>query len=198
MRTFVAIPVPPEGPAHRFLEACQNRLKQAGGDVRWTRPEQWHITLRFIGETTDALRLRLEDTLREAAAMQEPFEVHLDGWGVFPEKGRPRVVWAGADREGWSWTEAGYCRSPLWNLADRVFYQAEQAGAPFRREWFKPHVTLARAKPPKDIGPLLNILRNEPPPPGAAFTATHVTLFQSVLSPQGSTYTPLLEATLGK
>jgi 2'-5' RNA ligase len=199
MRTFVAIPIPREGPAPRFLEACQGRLKQAGGDVRWTRPEQWHITLRFIGETTDAVRLRLEDVIRETAAMYEPLEIRLDGWGVFPENGRPRVVWAGAEAP--DITEMPYGRHYEWPRSLDLQYSIEQAaravGVPMRRDDYFPHVTLARTKPPKDIGPLLNILRNEPPPPGAAFTATHITLFQSVLSPEGSTYTPLLEAPLG-
>ena len=195
MRTFVALSVPDQGPARRFLEACRSRLEQTGGDARWTRPEQWHITLRFIGEVPEEQLPRLFEAVQTAAAALQPFEVALKGWGVFPERGRPRVVWAGADSIPSS--DAGYRGRMLWAAHEFVYRELSRAGVPDRRETFQPHVTLARVKPPGDIGPLLNILRTEPPPPSAAFTATHVTLFQSVLSPHGSIYTSLLEAPLG-
>jgi 2'-5' RNA ligase len=196
MRTFVAIPIPFEGPARRFLEACQGRLKQASGDVRWTTPDQWHITLRFLGETSEEQVPALQEAVEKAARKMQPFEVRQEGWGVFPERGKPRVIWAGV--KGARWADDGYRGFDLAYLHRFTDAAVRHSGFSLRREDFRPHITLARVKPPKDIGPLLNILRNEPPPPDAAFTATRVTLFQSGLSPHGSTYTPLLEATLGK
>jgi 2'-5' RNA ligase len=185
MRTFVAIPIPPNGPARRFLAVCQDRLTQAGGDVRWTRPDQWHITLRFLGETTEQQLPALREAVEKAAREVEPFDVRLHGWGVFPERGQPRVVWAGG---------AGEARS-LYEVVSRTLANIGFAPEPGS---FRPHVTLARIKPGRDVGSILRMLRDEPPPPRGAFAATHVTLFQSVLSPEGSTYIPLLKATLGE
>jgi 2'-5' RNA ligase len=174
--------------------------------VRWTRPEQWHITLRFLGETTEAQLPTLRDAVVTVAGGASPIDIKLEGWGTFPEHGRPRVVWAGAVRLSQARFSPRPERAPLWDLSAALDLRLSESGFDLPGQTYQPHVTLARVRPSSRVEPLLNILKDEPPRPGPWFTltpfgwfrATHVTLFQSVLSPEGSTYTPLLEAPLGK
>lgn len=124
MRRFVAITLP---------EEIQDELSLLDDDLpaaRWSRPEQLHLTLRFVGDMPQGDR-RLRDALR--AIEFDPFELAVAGVGVFPGRGPPRVVWAGLDRS-----------AHLFELQRRVERVAREVGIVAERRRFRPHVTLAR------------------------------------------------------
>ena len=109
--------------------------------------------------------------------MHAPFELRLDLPGRFPERGRPRILWAGIQP------------SPsLDTLAAALESAARESGfAPETRE-FRPHLTLARAKrgpPPTLPDDLAEPLR------APAFAVSEVILFESVLDRSGARYTAL-------
>src|SRR5437868_2774277 len=91
MRLFFALPLP--GEAKDRLRAPLEAAKKAGGDgVSFTRIEQLHFTLAFLGEQPGPDEaLAAGEALREGA----PFEVALSGAGAFPNTARPRVLWLG-------------------------------------------------------------------------------------------------------
>src|SRR2546427_3210468 len=91
MRLFFALPLP--GEAKDRLRAPLEAAKKAGGDgVSFTRIEQLHFTLAFLGEQPGPDEaLAAGEALREGA----PFEVALSGTGAFPNTARPRVLWLG-------------------------------------------------------------------------------------------------------
>jgi 2'-5' RNA ligase len=62
-------------------------------DARWVLPEQLHLALCFIGEVSGTAFLDIRVALAELAAA--PFALRLQGVGIFPPRGQPRVVWAG-------------------------------------------------------------------------------------------------------
>ncbi len=95
IRVFIAIELP---------DAVKTTLAQTGkklaqqlpaGSVRWVKPERIHLTLRFLGDTAVTQLPAITTQLDELAAQHTPFNLHLDKLGCFPNRKRPRVIWAG-------------------------------------------------------------------------------------------------------
>ena len=86
-RLFIAIPLP---------DSVRKQLTSLYEPIRgivWTRPEQLHLTLRFLGEVDESLVAPLEDSLTTVRV--EPFLLPVEGTGSFPLRGPARVVWVG-------------------------------------------------------------------------------------------------------
>lgn len=137
MRLFVAAYPPRE--AVDDLSALVSRLAlgqpaKPGRSLRLAPPEQWHLTLAFLGEVPDGALDRAAAAL--AASVGEPTDpplLRLAGGGRFG-RGRFTIVWAGLRGE----VEA------LGRLADAVRRELRRARLPFDRKPFRPHLTLAR------------------------------------------------------
>lgn len=130
MKLFVSITVP------RKLSARIDAILPSSTYWRKTDPEQFHITLRYIGKVSAAVADRIRKELR--AIDFTPFSLTFSDIGVFPENGAPRVIWLGIENSG-----------PLEYLAreiDKAIYPAVQAG---RDKPFSPHITLARVRKSK-------------------------------------------------
>ena len=135
-RLFIAIDFP---------EAVNRRLAALCCGVpgaRWLPSEQFHLTLRFIGEVDSGTMAHMAEGLSELAC--PPFSVAFRGVGHFPPRGQPRVLWAGVD--------AGV---ELSRLHGRIENRLRGLGIGPERRKFAPHVTLARLK-----GAPLNRLRD--------------------------------------
>ena len=124
-RLFVAIDLP------EAVGASLERLCVGLPGARWTDPEQYHLTLRFIGEVDG---LSADDIYEGLAEVDfEPFELSLHGFGHFPPRGEPKVLWAGVTPES--------SITPLRRAVDRV---VNAAGVEPERRRYSPHVTVAR------------------------------------------------------
>lgn len=188
VRTFVAIELPPQVRAH--LADCQERLRRAGGDVRWVRTDLIHLTLVFLGNVPADMLGDLEAAVREAVAPFGPLTMRVQGAGRFPPRGLPRTIWIGIEE-----TSGG--------LAKLQAAVARAAGAFAEKEEdraYAPHLTLGRVKSPRGGRDLAGAIDAMSGATGPSFEAREVTIFRSELSPQGPTYTPLarvpLEASL--
>ncbi len=126
-RLFVAID--PAAPVRDALA----RLCHGVPGAKWVAPEQFHLTLRFIGEVEAGLLDEIAEALGDVEA--PAFRLALDGVGHFPPRGAPRVLWAGVN-DG---TAPG-------RLHDRIEARLRQLGVAPDRRGFAPHVTLARLK----------------------------------------------------
>ncbi len=183
VRTFIALFLPDD-----VLDAVAARVRQAGAgirDVSWTKRDNLHLTLRFLG---DVERGRLEDVARAAhtaARDARPLTLHLALPGAFPHLRAPRVLWLGL---------AGDV-TPLRELAGRVDAEVDRAGLGAADKPFAPHLTIGRVRTPDpraDWAQRLASLRVE----ASAFTLREVCVVQSVLHPRGSIYTVLARAPL--
>jgi 2'-5' RNA ligase len=146
---------------HGLWEAIRP-LRDLDLPVKWVRPEGIHLTLKFLGDVEDAREPELRQALRAATAegTAEPREltIQLDGFGVFPDFQRPRVVWAGVAPE-----------PALELLQHRVEQAFSPLGFPTEARAFRPHVTVGRAARdarPRDLAAL------EAPLSAARFSAT--------------------------
>ncbi len=129
MRLFVGIPLPEKLSAE--IARLSARLRRSGNGLRWTAPESWHITLQFLGNTTDS---QFECVKQQLAGVRSPVvPVHLGNLGVF-------------ERAGVFLIEVE--PSPeLVALARKVVESTQPCGFAPQDRPYRPHITLARAKP---------------------------------------------------
>lgn len=181
MRLFTAIDLSEE--VRRNLERLLERLRPAAR-LRWSRPENLHITTKFIGEWPEG---RLEELTRALAAIPRPgpVAVAVRGLGWFPSARAPRVFWAGI--------EAG---PGLAELARQTELCTSRLGVPAEGRPYAPHLTLARVPPGTPLAPLEKAIAGLPQTDFGAFTAVRFHLYLSELSPGGSRYTKLADFAL--
>jgi 2'-5' RNA ligase len=176
LRLFVAAWV---GEAARVeAEEILERLRTVGADVKWVAPEQLHATIRFLGAVPEQGLERAVAAVKRAASGHAPFAWGLRRLGSFPERGAPRVVWAGADPG-----EAGLER--LAADVDRALV-ADRLVSPESRP-FRAHVTLGRTRSPRGaerLGSLFEELSFRSPPE----LLEEVSLVESRLTPRGPEY----------
>ena len=185
IRAFLAIDLPES--LRPGLALAQGELKKSQADVRWVPPGNIHITLKFFGNLPDAEVPPIIAAARQAASQQAPLSLAVTGAGAFPSIRSPRVVWLGL-------------RGDLLPLS-QFFYRLEKAFAPLgyppEGRAFNPHLTLGRVRSPEGRAQLSRALEKlvvDWPP----FPVGEIILYQSVLSPQGSRYTPLEVIKLGE
>ena len=158
MRMFVALPLPEavKQDLAGFLEPRQDAADLPGVSLRWTAPEQWHLTLAFLPEVADRHTDELLERLGRAAARRDPSVLRVAGAGAFPHAGRAKVVWAGIEHEGGDdWEREG---DDLTRLAAGVRAAAAKSGIEVAGGRFRPHLTLARLGRPADVTRLLGVL----------------------------------------
>lgn len=138
MRTFVAIEIPHD--VKKQLRAEQDRLRELPAlreqpsILRWTNPDNLHLTLRFLGETETSRRHHLQNGLANIAARHAPLTLVLSHLGCFRSWSNLRVLWVGIRSESEALQEL---QADVESLARRVGFAPE-------RNSFSPHVTLAR------------------------------------------------------
>jgi 2'-5' RNA ligase len=147
-------------------------------------PENWHLTLKFLGPTEEALLPQIASLLRPCAARRPPCLVELRGMGAFPHAGRPSVIWVGI-----SGAEI------LVELAAELDAALAELGFAPERRPFAPHLTLLRVKsrPPEA---LFDLLRRHTQTHFGAQRIEEVALFESLPVKWGARYHPLAKAHL--
>ncbi|MCL4503565.1 MAG: RNA 2',3'-cyclic phosphodiesterase [Deltaproteobacteria bacterium] len=178
IRCFLAIDLPED--LRPQLALVQGELKKSQADVRWVPPGNIHITLKFFGNVTDAEIPNIVAAAREVAMGQAPLTLKVTGAGAFPSVRSPRVVWLGL----------GGDMLPLAQLYQRLEKAFAALDYPPETRAFNPHLTLGRVRSPEGRAQLSRAIEKlvvDWPP----FPVREIILFQSVLSPKGSTYTPL-------
>lgn len=138
MRLFFAVLLSEE--VREAVARAQERLRAAAGDngIRWVAPEQFHYTLKFLGETPVEKIPGIREAARRIAAQHAPLSLTLAGLGAFPNLRRPQVLWVGA-KEG---------VPLLTRLAESLEKELAEQGFPPENRRFNPHLTLARIKTP--------------------------------------------------
>lgn len=164
---FVALVPPAEALEH--LEEFLTPRQEAGPDLRWTAPEQWHLTLAFMAEVAERRLDDLAERLTRAAARRTPFGARVVGAGAFPDAARAKVLYAGVE------TDDGV---ELARLATGVRAAANRAGAVPDGGRFHPHLTLARTRRPTEVTRWLRVLAAYAGPP---WSAEEITLVASHL-----------------
>ena len=176
-RIFTAVDISEE--ARRQAAEHIESLKMEFGRVRvgWERPEKLHLTLKFLGDTSDEQLEALRGSVRSIARETEPFELTVRGTGLFPNLREPRVLWLGVEDEK-------HCLTKIFQMID---FECSKIGfAPEKRK-FKPHLTIARLKEPHASRTLAeDHLHTDLPP--VSFRVEDLVIYESELKPTGSVY----------
>jgi 2'-5' RNA ligase len=184
IRSFIAIELPEN--MIDAIQKVQERMRPYGLNVRWVRPQNVHLTLKFLGDINEAEAEKVGRAIFESADGVAPLALAAKGVGTFPSIKRPRVIWIGV---------AGQLNE-LIGLQKRLDGKLEAIGFPAEKRAFKGHLTLGRAK--GNIGPkqLLEAMTELAGFETEPFVADKVALFKSELKPSGAVYTKLMEAFL--
>ena len=178
MRLFVALALP--GHLKRELAILAGGIPGA----RWVPPENYHVTLRFVGEQPGHRAAEIDEAL--AGLRGRGFSLALCGLGTFEKAGRTTALWVGAERN----EALDRLRAKIENALQRIGLEPE-------RRRFSPHVTLARVDGAAEqrlaaYVQAHNLFRTEPVEIG------HFTLFSSRLGKEQPVYTPEVEYTLAR
>lgn len=184
MRCFLAIELPE--PVRRRLADLQDQLRHIDRLVRWTRPAQIHLTLKFFGEVPDAGIDELCRIARDTARELVPFDLHIRGVGCFPPQGPPRVIWAGIEPA-----------PPALLDAQRAFEEAYASrGYPPEGRPYRPHLTLARTRERAAARLIRSSLESVASFSAGSVRVHELVLFQSMPGRGGTEHIPLARAGL--
>ena len=139
MRLFVALNLPKK--ERDRIHRAARPLRDQEVPVRWVVADNYHLTLKFLGEVRTERLGSIEQVLARVAAGCAPFAANLSGFGAFPTIRRPRVVWLGVEP-----SPALRClkQDVEWGLADLGFERETRA--------FHPHLTLGRVDRDDEAG----------------------------------------------
>ena len=146
--------------------------------MNWSKPDTWHLTLKFLGDTDEARIPAIRDALSD---IEFPaFTMQAGGAGAFPNERQPRVIWLGLEQG------AEACTKLVAAFEDGL----DGFGVAREQKRFRPHLTLGRVRKP---GPgnwqtLLDEAGAHQWPP---FIVDGITLWQSDLAPTGAVHTAL-------
>lgn len=184
LRTFIALDMPAE--IKTALANYMQPLKSLRGRVSWTKPENLHLTLKFLGDTPAARLEAIAAVLHEIAAVTPAFSANVTGTGVFPNDEKPRVLWVGLDEP----------TGTLFKLAQAIDARMHRYGFEKEKRAFTPHLTIGRVKEAR----IAEIIRSLQEKPLAARPAhfNEIIFMQSELHTAGSIYTPLRKLALSK
>jgi len=133
MRLFVALEL--DERAKALLAECQKALGQFDSIVKWVRPEQIHLTLKFLGEVSEGQLQSICNAL-ESLAIHPPVTFTVSGLGWFGSPASPRVVWAGVQEP----------TGRLESLQKACEVRLAELGFRPEDRPFSPHLTIGRVK----------------------------------------------------
>jgi 2'-5' RNA ligase len=184
-RVFIALNINED--VRRELADIQGELRKCDADVRWVKPENIHLTLRFLGYVSDAALKEVFEASKSSVLGIAPFEIFLSGIGVFPDLKRPRVIWAGI-RES----------KMLSSIAHNLGGLLKQCGFSQEQRDYHPHLTLGRVRSPRNKEGLVRAIKANENWNGGSLIAREIRVMESVLKPEGAGYSSLHIVEIGK
>jgi 2'-5' RNA ligase len=158
--------------------------------VSWVKPDLIHLTLKFLGDTSENALPNIFQTLAQAVSQLQPFTITTNQLGCFPNLRAPRVIWIGFEPES---------ARNLIALQQAVEATIAPLGFPTETRPFSPHITLGRIRretPGVIAAKVGQVVKTAPPLTPTTETITSVVLMKSDLRPGGPVYTPLFTANL--
>lgn len=184
LRLFIAIDIPEQ--IKEEISDLIEILKKYDADVKWIQPDNLHLTLKFLGETSDTLPEKIRESLLPIVSSYEPFFISIRSTGVFPHEKHPRVLWIGivdSDR--------------LQSLKGDIDQKLSSVGFPMDDKNFHPHLTLGRVRSNKGMLSLMKDFRMFHEKFFGDCIVDRIKLMKSDLKPKGPVYTCLHDLPFG-
>jgi RNA 2',3'-cyclic 3'-phosphodiesterase len=187
LRVFVAIEITPEirSTALRLID----RLGGAPVKVTWTKADNLHYTLKFLGDVVAEKTAAICRAVQDAVNPFTPFEVVAAGAGAFPSAGHPRTIWLGVSDGA----------EPLELVNQALERVLEPLGFPREHRKFTAHLTLGRVRggSATNFHELAELIKKHADFDAGAMTVDSVTVFSSTLGRDGPKYEVLSRADFG-
>jgi 2'-5' RNA ligase len=180
IRSFIAFDIE-DATVLRNLSRVQDVLVSTGADLRLVKPENIHMTLRFLGDITLEMVDRIHGEMEQIQFA--PFEARIKGTGAFPDLRRISVVWAGIHQGA----------NELRAISDQLEPRLQTLGFKPDYKGFSPHLTIARVKTGRNKEALAEQLKDLNGYDFGSVKAQCLRLKKSILTPQGPIYSVLRE-----
>lgn len=175
-RLFIAIPVYPTQKLIKFSEQLQTIAPYPA--VKWVNPEQYHLTLQFLGDTDEDVVSGISRCLAIITNKYEQFDFSVEKTGKFTDRqGNLKIIWAGINPT-----------QPFIALNKDIYNLLKESGFVFSHKRFKAHLTLGRVKHLKDPSELYDMLRKYTNAIFAKQKAVEFNLIESKLTSAGPEY----------
>lgn len=179
-RTFIAVPVRVD---EEFLLAREALKKSLSGErISWVEPDRYHVTIRFLGDTSSESMGAIGNALRKKIEIPATGGLNLYQTGSFGPRKKPRVVWVG-------FKDA----SLFEKLKTEVDLALEFCGILPLDQAFRPHLTLGRVRGLKDLSGYYDVIDSMKDAFSTRVRAERLVFYRSELEPGGPVYTPLEE-----
>lgn len=186
VRSFIAIELP--AAVLSLLDSVQQELKVLRLKARWVRPQNIHLTLKFLGNINSGEIEKIGRAMVDATVDSAPFTLTIGGIGFFPDIKRPRVIWVGLDG----------AKPALFNLQRNLADRLAIAGFPKEKRSFKAHLTLGRIRQAVNPNIVDQAIQGYSDLGDLKFTVNRIILFKSDLKPSGAEYSHLKQMDLRK
>jgi len=186
IRTFIAVLISPELKSR--IGAIQQSFKALPCDVKWVAEENFHITLKFLGNVGEGKMDAVCAAAKEAAkAGPSRFELEFAEVGAFPNNRRPQVIWVRAPKG----------EEEMADLARRLDDALAPLGFEREKKRFSAHVTIGRVRSPRGLGSLAEALQSAEAGNLGSEIIESIAVMKSDLRPSGPVYSVVKEIKLG-
>ena len=180
MRTFIAIELP--HPTKEKISQVQQIFKECDLAFKWVKPENIHLTLKFLGNIKNEQLPEIKNIITDVAKKNKSLKAQFTDFGFFPNEKRPRVFFIATSYQ-----------DLLKSIAQELEDKLETIG--FEAEYrFKSHLTLARIKSLENIDCLKE--KSKEIKLTEEFSINEIILFKSTLTPSGPIYEKIFTSPL--
>ena len=179
-RLFAAVKIEPEENFMSSLAALRQALQWE--KISWVKPDNFHITLKFLGKTPEEKLPDIRNALQKVASGFSPFSLTLAGTGLFGSSYKPRVLWFGT-REN----------ETMKQLGEAVLNALDVAGFPRDRQNFVPHLTIARIRKVEHKKLFQEAVAAHRHDFLQESTVNRIILYESLMKSGGVEYKPVME-----
>lgn len=181
-RLFIALPM--SGEVKKSLSAVYDSLAPWKKQLRRVNPENYHVTISFLGECDESLTAQVTGEFNTIAVPDSPIPFRVEGMGAFPNLQRPNVIWCGIDTDFWA----------VSMLANTVRDKMELCGFERDRKNFSPHLTVARVRKADNLDPkFVELCELQKAAYYTEGIFDRLTLYSSTLTPGGPVYEVVAE-----
>ena len=180
IRSFIAFDIDDELVLNRISKA-QSKLVNTGADLRLVKPQNIHVTIRFLGSISIGIINQVSEKISKQ--MFIPFDFEIQGLGAFPSLNYSRVIWVGI-RKG---------TNELREIFNKIEPDLRNLGFKPDTKGFSPHLTIARVRTGRSKSELVRCIRDLTDYKFGVITADCLRLKKSVLTPKGPIYSTIHE-----
>ncbi len=182
-RIFIALKVEAGNTLLKMISALKSGLKN--DSIKWTSPDNIHITLAFLGDTDEKMIKPIISMLNDRCREVSKFELSIRGAGVFKNFHDPRIIWTGIDPS-----------DELIKLNALIINGLRELDIKLEGRPFNPHLTIGRIKHLNDSENLKNLIVQFQYSEIQLVPVSEVILFESILLQSGPVYKPLTKVNL--